>query len=291
MQEWSGVPPHQLARLERYRFQPQRTHGGTIRGERLSPRKGISIEFADYRHYAPGDDLRHLDWNILARLERPYLRTYQDEQELPIHLLLDCSASMEFGEPSKFDTARSLACYLGYLALIGGDALYPTALHTQVSEVRPLRGRSTYPRLVEWLTTRTPDGRALSQALQRFAHANLPSGMVLLITDGLDERLPDTMRALASRRHELIFLHLLSEVELDPDLEGDLKLIDAETGEALDVTATAGVLTEYQRRLKAHLEAIQNACKRLGAHYLQITNRDDPFEVILKRLYPLGVVK
>ncbi len=291
MQEWSGVASQVLARLEKYRFQPQKSHVGAIRGERLSPRKGISIEFADYRHYAPGDDLRHLDWNILARLDRPYLRTYQDEQELPIHLLLDCSASMAFGEPSKFDSARSLACCLGYIALVSGDALYPFALHHQPAEVRPLRGRVAYTRFVEWLRTRNPDGHGLSLALQRFAHANLPTGIVLLITDTLDERLPDALRALGGRRHELVLLDILSEVELDPDLEGDLKLIDAETGETLDITATSSVLTEYQRRLKNHLEALQSACKRLGAHYVQLSNRNDPLEVVLKRLYPLGIVK
>ncbi|CUU35415.1 MAG: hypothetical protein KatS3mg021_1846 [Fimbriimonadales bacterium] len=291
MAEWSGVPTATLARLERYRFQPQKTHAGAIRGERLSPRKGISIEFADYRHYAPGDDLRHLDWNILARLDRAYLRTYQDEQELPIHLLLDCSASMAFGEPSKFDFARTLAACLGYIALVSGDALYPVALHSQASETRALRGRVAYSRLVEWLRTRTPDGRALSQSLQRFAHANMPTGMVLLLTDGLDENLPQALRALGGRRHEVVCLQILSEAELDPDLEGDLKLIDAETGEAVEITATSGVLAEYQRRLNAHLQAIQQACRRIGAFHFQLTNRDDPVEVILKRLYPQGIVR
>lgn len=291
MAEWSGVPTTILARLERYRFQPQKSHVGAIRGERLSKRKGISIEFADYRHYAPGDDLRHLDWNILARLDRAYLRTYQDEQELPIYLLLDCSASMAFGEPNKFDRARSLGACLGYIALVSGDALYPVALHPQVSEMRPLRGRPAYARLVEWLRTRTPDGRALSQSIQRFAHANLPTGLVLLLTDGLDEAMPQALRALGGRKHEVVCLQILSEVELDPDLEGDLKLVDAETGEAVEITATTGVLTEYRRRLNAHIEAIHQACRRIGAISLTVSNREDPIEIILKKLYPQGVLQ
>ncbi|MCS6919768.1 MAG: DUF58 domain-containing protein [Fimbriimonadales bacterium] len=287
---WQGVSVDALAKLERYRFQPRKTHAAAIRGERLSPRKGISIEFADYRHYTPGDDLRHLDWNILARLDRAYLRTYQDEQELPVHLLLDCSASMAFGEPTKFDAARALMACLGYIGLVGGDAVYPTALHPQAGETRPLRGRVAFTRLMEWLRARSPDGRNLVASLQRFAHANLPSGMVLLLTDGLDESLPDALRALGSRRHEVVFLHLLSEVELSPDLEGDLKLIDAETGEELDITATGGVLQEYQRRLQAHIEAIQNACRRIGATYVRVLNTQPPQEVVLRVLYPQGIV-
>ncbi len=287
---WNGVALEVLAKLERYRFEPRRTHAASIRGERLSPRKGVSIEFADYRHYTPGDDLRHLDWNILARLDRAYLRTYQDEQELPVHLLLDCSASMAFGAPTKFDAARALAACLGYIGLVGGDAVYPTALHPQLAETRPLRGRVAFARLVEWLRTRQPDGDNLAASLHRFAHANLPSGCVVLLTDGLDERLPDALRTLGSRRHEVVFLHILSEVELSPDLEGDLKLIDAETGEALDITATGSVLQEYHRRLQAHIDALQSACRRIGATYVRVLNTQPPQEVILRQLYPSGVV-
>lgn len=288
--DWQGVATEVLARLERYRLQPRQMHAATIRGERLSPRKGLSIEFADYRHYAPGDDLRHLDWNILARLDRAYLRTYQDEQELPVYLLLDCSASMAFGEPPKYDLARSLAACLGYIGLIAGDAVYPIALDGRTSETRAMRGRISYRRLIEWLRAREPDGRDLSRSLQRFAHANLPTGMAFLLTDGLDEHLTNALRTLASRRHELVVMQILSEVELDPDLEGDLKLIDAETGEALEITATGGVLTEYRKRLNAHCEAITNTCRRLGALYLQVRNNQPLEEILLRGLRPMGVL-
>jgi len=288
--DWQGVATEVLARLERYRLRPRQMHAATIRGERLSPRKGLSIEFADYRHYAPGDDLRHLDWNILARLDRAYLRTYQDEQELPVYLLLDCSASMAFGEPPKYDLARSLAACLGYIGLIAGDAVYPIALDGRTSETRAMRGRISYRRLIEWLRAREPDGRDLSRSLQRFAHANLPTGMAFLLTDGLDENITDALRTIASRRHELVVMQILSEVELDPDLEGDLKLIDAETGEALEITATGGVLTEYRKRLNAHCEAITNTCRRLGALYLQVRNNQPLEEILLRGLRPMGVL-
>jgi uncharacterized protein (DUF58 family) len=179
---------------------------------------------------------------------------------------------------------------LGYIGLIAGDAVYPTALHHQPAETRPLRGRVAYTRLLEWLRTRQPDGKHLAAAVQRFAHANLPSGLVLLLTDGLDEAFPDALRALGSRRHEVVLLHILSEVELDPDLEGDLKLIDAETGEAIEITATSGVLQEYQRRLKAHIEAIQTACRRIGGIYIQVRNDRAPQDVIVRELYAQGVL-
>ncbi|MFQ3611385.1 MAG: hypothetical protein SNJ72_07815, partial [Fimbriimonadales bacterium] len=131
----------------------------------------------------------------------------------------------------------------------------------------------------------------LSTAIQRFAHANLPTGMTFLITDGLDETLPDALRTLGSRRHELVVLQLLSEVELEPDLEGDLRLIDSETGEAIEITATRTLLTEYHNRLKAHLEAIQTSCRRVGALYRQVRNTQSPQDILLRVLYPLGVLQ
>jgi len=114
--------------------------------------------------------------------------------------------------------------------------------------------------------------------------------MAFLLTDGLDEHLTNALRTLASRRHELVVMQILSEVELDPDLEGDLKLIDAETGEALEITATGGVLTEYRKRLNAHCEAITNTCRRLGALYLQVRNNQPLEEILLRGLRPMGVL-
>src|SRR5438105_3899586 len=118
----------ELRLLGGMRFASRRTFSGRVRGERLSRQKGVSIEFADYREYADGDDLRHLDWSILARLDRPTIRTYQDEDDLAVYLALDSSQSMDFGEPSKFAHAARLAAALGFVGLSGQDAVYPVAL-------------------------------------------------------------------------------------------------------------------------------------------------------------------
>src|SRR3954462_1112722 len=114
--------------LEGLRLLPRKSFGGRVRGERLTKKKGISIEFADYREYTDGDDLRHLDWNVLARLGVPVTKTYRDEEDLAVHVLIDTSPSMSFGEPCKLDCAKKYACALGFLGLAGGDAVYPRAL-------------------------------------------------------------------------------------------------------------------------------------------------------------------
>ena len=101
--------------LQGLRFLPRRRFSGSVRGERISKQKGISLEFADYREYSPGDDLRHLDWSILGRLDRATIRTYQDEDDLAVYILLDCSASMDFGQPLKFAMAQQCAAALGFI--------------------------------------------------------------------------------------------------------------------------------------------------------------------------------
>jgi uncharacterized protein (DUF58 family) len=290
MNDWNGVETSLLTRLEKYRLKPRKSHAGHIRGERLSPKKGISIEFADYRHYAAGDDLRHLDWNVLARLDRAHIRTYRDEEELPVYLLLDMSASMDFGSPPKHHLARSLAAAMGYIGLCGSDAVYPVALTGRAAEIRALRGRGSYRRLLEWLRALQPAGSELSDSLKRFAHASPRAGMVIIFSDGLDPDFPDALRTLAGRRHEVSILQILSEVDLEPDLEGDLRLIDVESESAIEITATSGVLLEYQKRLQSHCEAIESACKRLGAWYVRVQNNQPLENTLLKQLRHVGVI-
>lgn len=291
MSEWNGVETALLTRLEKYRLRPRKSHAGAIRGERLSPKKGLSIEFADYRHYSPGDDLRHLDWNALARLDKAHIRTYRDEEELPVYLLVDTSASMGFGDPPKSHIARSLAACAGYVGLCGSDAIYPVALGSKLSEVRAIRGRSGYRRLQEWLRA-LPEGESrLSVGIQRFAQSGGRAGMALILSDGLDPQLPESLRSLGGRKHEVLFIQILSEVDRDPDLEGDLRLIDAEDeGTSVEITATSAVLQEYKKRLQAHCNELQAVCKRIGAWYLCVENRDSLEEIMLKRLRSLGAL-
>src|SRR5438105_6787237 len=108
------LDPRDFRVLEGLRLLPRKSFGGRVRGERLTSKRGISIEFADYREYADGDDLRHLDWNVLARLATPVTKTYRDEEDLAVHLLVDTSSSMQFGEPSKQEAAKRYACALGF---------------------------------------------------------------------------------------------------------------------------------------------------------------------------------
>lgn len=279
-----------LARLERLRLKPRKVHTGALKGERLSHRKGISIEFSDFRPYAVGDDTRHLDWKILARLDRPIVKTYRDETELPVYLLLDSSASMEFGNPPKWQLAIQLAAALGYIALCGGDALFTIELQKAEIQTTPLRSKSMFPHLIRWLKSLRPEGKGLSEGVQRFARSDLPKGIVILITDGLDENFPDSLRQLAFRGHEIMLLQILSDAELEPPLEGDLRLLDCETEKPIEITATSSVMREYRRRLNEFCQQLKDTCRRSGGWYLQLVSNEQLSDIVFRRLRRMGVI-
>lgn len=247
---------------------PRRSFSGSVRGERQTRRKGTSIEFADYRNYAEGDDLRHLDWNVLARLDNSVMRTYLDEQDLAVYLILDASRSMAFGQPSKFEFARRIGTLLSLAALNGGDAVYGVEPST-ISPSRAIRGRSGAGRLLRLVDLWKPEGRrGIAAAIRAFAASGHRRGVVLLVTDGLDPDLAGAVTALGAAGFEVLFAHVLSQTDLDPDLEGDLTLVDAESEARIDLTANRFALQTYKENLARHIDALQSATRRIGGRYL-----------------------
>jgi len=283
----TSLDPRDLRVLEGLRLMPRKSFGGRVRGERLTSKKGISIEFADYREYTDGDDLRHLDWNVLARLNVPVTKTYRDEEDLAVHVLLDTSPSMQFGDPSKLECAKKYACALGLLGLVGGDAVYPRALSARERPMPALRGRSSFHRLAMWtdqLRENSENPIGLSASLRQFAGASARAGLVVLISDGLDPDAGTAVRIVGGRGHEVLFLQILSREELDPDLEGDLRLIDGEGGTPAEITANSSVLNEYRQRLEAHNSEIRDAVLRVGGRYALI-RPDEPFDYVLSHTF------
>ncbi|MBS1713317.1 MAG: DUF58 domain-containing protein [Armatimonadetes bacterium] len=265
------LQPRELRILEGLRLAPRRKFAGSVRGERTTQSRGISIEFADYREYAEGDDLRHLDWNVLARLGHAVTKTYRDEEDLAVYVLLDGSASMGFGEPSKFETAKALACAVGYVALSGGDSVLPWMFSTRSRPSGSMRGRVAYPRLANWATSTGPEGqRAFDAELKQFAAGRSRPGVAVVVSDALHPQAVGALRSLAGRGHEVWLLQVLSDVELEPDLEGDLRLIDVETGAKAELTVNSFTLREYRERLKAHTDALAEECRRSGGRYAQV---------------------
>jgi uncharacterized protein (DUF58 family) len=286
-------------KLEQLMLTATRVRAGAIKGERRSNKRGTSIEFADYRNYTPGDDLRRLDWNIYARLDRPLTKLYEDEEDLAVHLVLDTSASMDWGgedspEQRKFDYARRLVAGLGTVSLSTEDRLSIAALGGGgIQQFGPARGRSYGVRLLSFVTGLKPGGVVdLNAALRSYALRAGRPGLVLVVSDLFSPNgYLDGVMALLTKGHEVGIIHTLSPDEVEPPLAGDLRLVDVETGAAQEVTIDGAMRSLYVERVQAWREGIRAECVRRGIHYLPITTDYAWEKVILYDLRRLGVVK
>jgi uncharacterized protein (DUF58 family) len=220
---------------------------------------------------------------VLARLDAPIMKTYRDEEDLAVYLLLDFSASMGFGERPKLESAQRLACALGYAGLNGGDAVYLRRLGVRERPSSARRGRASFLRLASDVTSAAEavTTHGLERNLREFAASSARAGLAVVISDGLDPEVPTAIRLLGSRGHEILFAQILSDVELDPDLEGDLRLLDAETDSVVEITANSFALREYKKRLAEHNDALFEAVRRVGGRYALVRS-EDSLESFLK---------
>lgn len=276
------LSPREYRLLEGLRLNPRKSFIGRVRGERVTKRTGISIEFADYRDYTEGDDLRHLDWNVLARLDTPIVKTYQDEEDLAVHLLVDLSPSMNFGDPTKLESSKKLAASLGYIALAAGDAVY---LRQSGQKAVPIRSRAGYPKLARSLNhTVLNQNFRVTDILRTFAKEQNRPGVVVLLSDGWDPEICSALRLVAGRGHEIHFLQVLTVSELNPDMEGDLRLVDAEGGVPREITANRDTLIAYKQNVAHHNAEIEATCLAIGARYHQV-KQDETLESIVKNVW------
>jgi uncharacterized protein (DUF58 family) len=295
------LDPKFTAQLASLSLVARHVRAGQFQGERRSTKRGTSVEFADYRNYTRGDDLRRVDWNIYARLERPYVKLFEEEEDLAVHLLIDGSASMDWGGEdqgeetwNKWRYARQLAAALGTVALSGGDHLTLVALpQVRAPVLGPTRGRGHVLRFFDRLADLQASGVTdLNRSLRTYALSGGRPGLVVLISDLFSPSgTIDGLTALAGRGHEVVVLHVLSPDEVDPPLGGDLRLLDVETGDPQEVTIDGGMRDLYRRRLAAWREEIRAACRGRDVHYLPVET-DTPFErVVLTDLRRAGVLR
>jgi uncharacterized protein (DUF58 family) len=276
-----------LRQLERLLLLMRTPVRGGLKGGRRSVKRGQSVEFADYREYALGDDLRQLDWNVLARLEKLFVKLFIEEEDVTITVLLDGSASMASGRPDKLQFAKRAAAALGYIGLASEDKVAVSVLGGRSARRRSaLRGSGRVLRLLAELSAIQPaDGPTDLVAAARHAAAQLSGrGVMILISDLLDPAADRVIRELASTRSELIVLHVLAPDELDPPLEGDLRLVDSETGESVDVTADLATIDAYRARLAAWKESFAQLAARRQATYVDLSTDVPLNELIFAEL-------
>lgn len=287
-----------LSELDRMSIRAGNRIKGMLAGKRRSSTIGGSQEFADYRPYSPGDDVRRIDWNVYGRTGKAFMRQYWDEQELQVSLYVDASRSMAFGEGSmnKQQYALRLAACLGYVALGGDDRLSVRLFRERIiKELQPLHGRVSSPKLFQFLadamkqleaenTTYAAEEDFTSLATPFSTRSALPrrSGSAWVLTDGMFERgIEETVVSLIAAGQRVVLVHLLSREELDPDLSGELKLIDSELGTAKEVAVGHKLLKEYREAVAAFQSELKRICAERGAVYVFV-DTSVPLEVTIR---------
>ncbi|MGO8690808.1 MAG: DUF58 domain-containing protein [Thermoguttaceae bacterium] len=288
------LSPQLLAKLEKMELVSRKIFRGRMKGERRSPRKGQSVEFADFRNYVAGDDLRFVDWNTYARLERLFLKLFLEEEDLHFYTLIDASGSMDFGTPTKLAYAVQLAAALGFVGLVRGDRVKIETLGQRALGPAPLfRGRRSLWRMLSHLEgIQGGQSASLAEGVKDFCIRNSGRGIVVLLSDLMDKAGYETaLRYLVSRDMDVYVIQILSAEEMDPDIQGDLRLVDCEDGDAAEVTVTAPLLKRYKQTLAAFVDTARQYCNRRGMVYLLARNEVPIDDLIGGYLRTRGLVR
>lgn len=282
--------------LESLRLLSRRLVNGRQRAERRSAKRGSSVEFAEYRRFTAGDDWRNIDWNAYARWRQLVLKLFVEEEDLHVHLLLDCTLSMDWGDPNKFDTARRLIAGLAYLALANldragvvpmGNADYPLW--------RPSRGRGKFLALLRHMAACGVDGSttSLAEAVRAWTNTRPRRGLAILVSDLWGQDQADACKALdhlRHGRHEIAVLQILHPDETHIDDRGDFELVDRETGKARKVVVDATVRKTFRKRVKEYEETLAHYCNRHGIAFLQAESTTPVPDILKRTLFAGGFV-
>jgi len=292
-----------LRRLEQFQLLAARRAKSSAKGERRSRARGQSVEFADYRTYVQGDDFRYLDWNLYGRLERLFLKLYEEERELPVRMFLDASESMTFGTPRKFDFARQVAAALGYVALCGFDRVsvipFPASPNDTQSDagarsaqlaarvaLRAVRGKKSGIQFFQNLNTLTAGGAAtLNETLRRGALEARQSGLAVVLSDFLDPAGYESgLNALIGRGFQVDIVQILSPEELSPTTFGDLRLVDSENGAMQEVTFGRYRMKAYQQTVQNFIQRLREFCQARGINFFSVSSNMSLEDLLLKQL-------
>jgi uncharacterized protein (DUF58 family) len=288
----SLLPPELLRRLEQFQLLAARRAKSSARGERRSKARGQSVEFADYRNYTAGDDFRYLDWNLYGRLEKLFLKLYEEERELPVRIFLDCSESMTFGTPRKFDFARQVATAIGYVALCGFDRVsvftFPDNPENAVHRgaLRAVRGRKSSLTYFQNISKLEARGAAnFNESLRRGAIEARQAGVAVVLSDFLDPTGYESgLSALISRGFHVNAIQILAPEELNPDTFGDLRFIDSETGAMQEVTFGKYRLKNYQQTVENFCQRLREYCQSRGVNFFRVSSDNSLEDLLLKQL-------
>jgi uncharacterized protein (DUF58 family) len=277
------LDPTFMARLDQLDVMSRKLLAGKMKGERRSKRRGQSVEFADYRNYVVGDDLRFIDWNIYARLDRLFLKLFLEEEDLSLYILLDVSKSCDFGNPAKAFYMKQVAAALGYIGLVNYNRVHISAMADGiVAETGALRGRRRVSQMIDFVDKLKPAGPShLADACKKFALQHRQKGVCVVLSDFFDKGgYENGLRYVAGGKYDLFCVQTLAPQEIEPDLQGDLKLRDIEDDDLAEVSITQPLIKQYKANLNAYCLSLKDYVTRRGGTYL-FTSTAVPFDTLV----------
>jgi uncharacterized protein (DUF58 family) len=279
-----------LKKLEYLNIISKRVFAGQFKAERRARKRGTGLEFADYRQYVAGDDFRHLDWKAYMRLNRLILRLFEEEEDLPIYVFVDCSQSMSYGQPSKFDYARKVAAALCYIGLANLDRINIIAYADKVKdELPPQRGKGKIFKVFRFLSDISASGQTNAKnSFKAYCTEARRRGLAVIISDFLDpDGFEGTLNILRHFGHDIFVIQIASHEEVDPLLKGELLLVDAESQVEREVTITPSLLSAYHVEFKKFCEELEAYCGKHQLGYVRTTT-DFPFDELVLNVFRQG---
>ncbi len=279
-----------LKKLEYLYIVSKKIFSGRIKAERRSTRRGVSVEFADYRNYTPGDDFRYIDWNAFARLDELLLKLYEEREDLHIYFLVDVSQSMTYGELPKLIYAKRVAAALAYIGLSNLDRIGITAFNTtDMNRLPTERGKAKIFTVLNFLDQINGSGETdLEHAFQNFVHQTKRRGLVVLISDLFDPKgFTAGLNMLKFQKHDLFVIHIIDEKEAEPSLLGDYHLVDVETNQLRPVTINENHIKRYQALFQKYCDDLDRYCRQREISLVRTTTKA-PFEELILRIFRMG---
>jgi uncharacterized protein (DUF58 family) len=268
----------------------RRVFSGAMRAERRTKKTGSGVEFADHRDYTAGDDFRYLDWSAYQRFDRLLIRLYEEEEDLSIYFILDTSSSMAFGDGEKLRQAKRLCAALAYVGLANLDRIAIVTATDEISgRMQSTRGKARIFRIFRFLRDVKAEGHTdLGEALKTFVAQHKRKGLAVLITDLYDPAgFEKGINVLRYNKFEPFVLHIVDPSEAKPDLKGDVRVYDCETGEEREVTVTAKVLERYGQAYEEYLEEAKRFCTSRQVSYFR-ADVSVPFDELILRVFRRG---
>lgn len=288
----NGVSHELLGRLRKTTLVVQTRKRGAHKGLRRSHKFGSSLEFSDFRAYQPGDDLRQIDWNIYGRTQKHYIKRYLDEQEVKTAIYLDCTKSVSI-IPSKWERAKQLAATLSYIALSNEDQVSFTPVANGNPRVIQRKGAVQAKATLFDIINLSNESTSLTFTESLHTQLMKDKQLTIIITDGLEalEKYDTVLKKLAFLNGDVWFIQMLNKLELEPDYQGDVKLIDSETSSELNISMRPKIISQYEQRLHEHLKNLKKICDKYGFRYLPVNDEKTVDEILLRDCISHGWIR